>query len=79
MTTKYSSFNDHYVPKEEVAQLHQLVLRAGFTVSTLAYGLRMSRTHTSCMLAGSKPMAMVHKLAIQMLLLKRKVGQGEAT
>jgi len=38
----------------------------------MAYELRMQRTHVSGMLGGSKKMAMVHKLAMQFVILKHR-------
>ena len=78
MATSYSKQNDHCLGRSQCERLHQLVLKSGLTVTTLAYELRMSRTHVSCMLSHNLPMARVHKLAIQWVLLMRDVEKRRA-
>ena len=72
MATKYSRNNDHYVKQPERETLRRIMREEGITMVTLAYEMRMQRTHVSGMLGGSKKMAMVHKLAIQFVILKHR-------
>jgi len=72
MATRYSSNNDHYVKQPERETLRRIMREEGITMVTMAYELRMQRTHISGMLGGSKKMAMVHKLAMQFVILKHR-------
>ena len=72
MATKYAKNNDHYVKQPERETLRRIMREEGITMVTMAYELRMQRTHVSGMLGGSKKMAMVHKLAMQFVILKHR-------
>ena len=72
MATKYSGNNDHYVKQPERETLRRIMREEGISMVTMAYEMRMQRTHVSAMLGGSKKMAMVHKLAMQFVILKHR-------
>jgi len=72
VATRYSANNDHYVKQPERDTLRRIMREEGISMVTMAYELRMQRTHVSGMLGGSKKMAMVHKLAMQFVILKHR-------
>ena len=72
MPTPYNKQNDHYVDAITRDKMSRLLHAEGMSHADIAYELRMTRTHVSGLLGGSKKMAHHHLLAMQFILIKAR-------
>ena len=68
---------DQYVPAHILARVNFALQRFKYSITEVAFDMRMDRSHISRMLSGRANMAHHHLLAIKYLLLAKKAESKE--